>query len=144
MPKQIGRNASLLIMSSACTYSPSNSMSLTGDLNSITVTYNEDAPEVSVFGAINKERMFDGIRDWELGFEGYYEQQAAGIDETLFNLLGGSCMIDYGPAGSTTGCNKYTACAILSTYDINFELENAITISGTLVARSGSMSASTW
>jgi hypothetical protein len=96
MPKQIGRNASLLIMSSACTYSPSNSMSLTGDLNSITVTYNEDAPEVSVFGAINKERMFDGIRDWELGFEGYYEQQAAGIDETLFNLLGGSCMIDYG------------------------------------------------
>jgi hypothetical protein len=144
MPKQIGRNASLLIANSACNNSASNSISLTGDLNSITLTYNADAPEVSVFGAVSKERMFDGIKDWELGFEGYYQQQASAIDEVLFGLLGGSCMIDYGPAGSTTGCNKYTACAILSTYDINFELESAITISGTLVARTGSMSASIW
>jgi len=144
MPKQIGRNASLLIANSACNNSASNSKSLTGDLNSITLTYNTEAPEVSVFGAVSKERMFDGINDWELGFEGYYQGQTSAIDEILFDLLGGSCMIDYGPAGSTTGCNKYTACAILSTYEINFELENAITISGTLMARTGSMTASIW
>lgn len=144
MPKQIGRNASLLIANSACNSSASNYTSLTGDLNSITLTLNEDAAEVSVFGAVNKERMFDGIKDWELGFEGYYEGQAAAIDEVLFNLLGGSCVMEYGPAGSTTGCGKYAACAILSTYDINFELEDAITISGTLVARTGSLTASTW
>lgn len=144
MPKQIGRNASLLIANSACNSSASNYTALTGDLNSITLTLNEDAAEVSTFGNVNKQRMFDGIKDWELTFEGYYQGQTSSIDEVLFGLLGGSCVMEYGPSGSTTGCVKQAACAILSTYDINFELENAITISGTLVARTGSLTASSW
>ena len=144
MPKQIGRNASLYIADSGCNNSASNLFALTGDLNSITLTFSEDAAEVSAFGMTNKERMFDGIKNWELSFDGYYEQQAAGIDAVLFGLLGGSCVMKYGPAGSSTGSVMYTACAILSTYDIGFELENAITVKGTLVARSGSMTASQW
>jgi hypothetical protein len=145
MPKVTGRNAFLRVISSACDYSASAYTNLSGDLNSITLTLNADAPEVTVFGQSNKERLFDGIKDWELGFEGYYQGNGtASIDQTLFELLAGSCMMDYGPTGSTSGCVKHSACAVLTNYSVKFELESAITVSGTLTARSGSMTTGTF
>jgi hypothetical protein len=145
MAKVTGRNAFLRIISSACDYSASAYVNLSGDLNSITLTLNADTPEVTVFGQTNKERLFDGIKDWELGFEGYYQGNGtASIDETLFNLLAGSCMIDYGPTGSTSGCVKHSGCAVLTNYSVNFELESAITVSGTIVARTGSLTLGTF
>ena len=144
MAKVTGRNAFLRIITSACNTSASNYTTLSSDLNSITLTQNEDAPEVTVFGQTNKERLFDGIKDWELGFEGYYQGQANAIDSVLFSLLAGSIMMDFGPTGSTSGSVKYSGCGVLSNYTIGFELEDAITVSGTIVARTGSLTTGTF
>lgn len=121
------------------------STNLTTSLNSITLTQSEEAPEVSVFGQQNRERMHDGIKDWEAAVEGYYEAGTGLIDAVLFGLVAGACgMIDFGPSGSTSGCVKYSACSVLNSYEINFALEDAGMVTANFQARTGSMTRTTW
>ncbi len=134
MPKQTARLAFLRVID------PTNaSTNLTTSLGTINLSQKAENPEINTFGNTNKQRMFDGIKDWELTFDGYWESGAGLLDDTLFPLLGGSCMIDYGPSGSTSGCIKYSGCAILSDYTMNFTIEDAAQVSGTFVARTGSL-----
>ena len=87
----------------------------------------------------------DGIKDWELSMDGYYEGAVEEIDEVLFGLVAGaSCFIEFGPTGSTSGSVKYSASALLNNYEINFQLEDAGAISANFQARTGSMTRATW
>lgn len=139
MAKVTGRNAYVAIQDGATT------TVLTNSLNSVTLTQDAEAPEVSVFGQQNRARMHDGIKDWNASVEGYWEGSANQIDEVLFGAIaGGSTMFHYGPTGSTSGSVKYSACAILQDYEMNFSLEDAGTVSATFVARTGSMTRSTF
>lgn len=139
MPKTTSRNAYLRVFDGATSTMLSNS------LNQITLTQSQEAPEINTFGLQNKQRMIDGLKDWELSLDGYYEGEAALIDQVLFGLVGGaSGMVDFGPTGSTSGCVKYSGCAILNNYEINFALEDAGTVSANFQARTGSMTRTTW
>lgn len=139
MGKTTARNAYFRVFDGATSTRLSNS------LNSVTLTQSEEAPEVSVFGQQNRERMFDGIKDWECGIEGYFEGGTTEIDAVLFDLVAGACcMIDFGPTGSTSGCVKYSGCAILNNYEVNFALEDAGMISANFQARTGSLTRTTW
>ena len=53
-------------------------------------------------------------------------------------------MFKFGPSGSTSTCIMYSACGLLSEYSADFTVEGAATISGTLVARTGSVTRGTW
>lgn len=139
MGKTTARNAYFRVWDGA------TSTGLTTSLNNVTLTQTEEAPEVTVFGQTNRLRMHDGIKDWEASIEGYFEGGAAEIDAVLFGLVAGACgMIDFGPTGSTSGCVKYSASALLNTYEINFALEDAGMVSANFQARSGSMTRTTW
>jgi len=49
-----------------------------------------------------------------------------------------------GPAGSSSGQPLYTACAVLTEYEISLGVEDPVAVSGTLVARTGSLTRTTW
>jgi len=139
MPKSNGNNVSLYILDST-----GASQSITGWGNSISLSWEAETPEVTTFGNINRERLPDGIQDWELSFDGFWGGDSGEIDEILGGILGGSTMIFLGPGGSDSGKTQYSACAILQSYEIGVELEEAVTFSATFVARSGSLTRGTW
>ena len=120
------------------------SQSMSGFLNSISFTRSAEAPDITGFGEDYRQRLSNGIKDWELSFNAFYSTGASEIDEVLSAILGGSTLLKFGPSGSTSGCIMYTACAVLTEYSGDFSLEGAATISGTLTARSGSMTRTTW
>jgi hypothetical protein len=134
MGKLAARNASFILDDSAAA-----SQCLSGDFNSITLTYSAEAPEVTGFGSNVRERMQDGIKDWELTFDAFFNNDANRVDRVLSGILGASTRFKFAPAGSATGASMYTACAILTSYEMTFGVEDAGTVSGTLVARSGSL-----
>lgn len=139
MGKVNGNNVSIWVddATSAC-------QSITGWGNSITLSWEAETPEVTTFGNINRERLPDGIQDWELSVDGFWGGDVDEIDALLSGILGGSTFIQLGPGGSDTGNVKYSACAILSSYEIGVELEEAVTFSATFVARSGSLTRGAW
>jgi len=139
MSKIVARNAALGIHDSttAC-------RSFTGSANSVTITYSAEAPETTAFGDDLRQRLQDGIKDWELTFDAFFGTGASEVDETLYGILGASTHVSFGPSGSATGAIWYSACAVLTNYEMTFGIADAATVSGTLVARSGSLTRSTW
>lgn len=139
MAKITARNVSLGVedSSGAC-------QSISGKSNTATFTHSAEAPDVSSFGATTRERLPDGLKDWELSVAGFWDGAANELDSILFPIVGASTMISYGPAGSTSGCTLYTACAVMPDYSIEGSVEGAVTFSATFQARTGSLTRTTW
>ena len=139
MGKITARNVSLGVQDSlgAC-------QAISGNANSAALSFSAEAPDVSAFGTLYRERVPDGLRDWELSISGHWDGSASALDDILYPILGGSTVVMYGPAGSTTGCTMYTACAVCQDYSIEGAVEGAVTFSSTFVARTGSVTRTTW
>jgi hypothetical protein len=118
--------------------------SISGRTNSATLSFSAETPDVSAFGTTYRERVPDGLKDWELSVSGFWDGSSSQLDEILFGIHGGSTLVRYGPAGSTSGCTKYEACAVCSDYNIEAAVEGAVTYSATFSARTGSMTRTTW
>jgi hypothetical protein len=113
--------------------------------SSITLTFTTESTEVTGFGNDNRERVSDGIRDWELTMSGFWGSGASDPG-TLLNTIrasGGSTRFKLAPATCIAGCPLYTACGVLSTYEITEAPGDAAAVSFTLVARSGSLTRTT-
>lgn len=136
MAKIAARNASLYLYDAA-----GACRSLSGQTNSITLTLSAESTEVTGFGDSTRERVADGIRDWEIAMDGFYSQSANESDAVLQGIInaGGSTLFKLGPAGSTSTSPQYTACATLTSYEINMTAEDAAQISFSLTNRSGSL-----
>jgi len=139
MAKIVARNASLGIhdSSGAC-------RAFSASANSITLTYSAEAPEVTAFGDGLRQRLQDGIKDWELTFDAFFATGANEVDAVLYGIVGASTFMAFGPNGSAATGIKYNASAILTSYEMTFGVADAATVSGTLVARSGSLTRGTW
>ena len=142
MPKFHARNASIYCDSAAAA-----STSISADLNSAELTYSMDAPDVTGFGDNTRQRLHGGLIEWELSVDGFVNHTgsttAACILMGLLNA-GGSTLIYFGPAGSTSGSPKYTGCAVLTEFSQSYGTEDAAAFSATFQSRSGSLTASAW
>lgn len=139
MARIVGRNASLYIEDST-----GASRSMSGLLNQITLTRSSDAPDVTGFGDDNRQRLSNGIKDFELTFQAFFSTGANEVDSVLSGILGGSSVFRFGPSGSTSTCILYTGCTVLTEYSCEFATEGAATVSATMQARSGSLTRTTW
>lgn len=139
MAKISARNVSLGIDDSAAAC-----QSISGRSNTATMSFSAEAPDVSAFGTTYRERVPDGLKDWELSVSGLWDGVASQIDSILFGILGASTRVAYGPAGSTSGCTKYEASAVCNDYSVEGSVEGAVTFSAIFAARSGSMTRTTW
>jgi len=134
MTKLVARNASLGVDDSSGTC-----RAISGKTNEITLRYTAEVPEVTGFGDVVKQRVADSIRDVELTMSGFMDTGANETDIVMYGILGGSTRFVLGPSGSGSGCVMYTACTILSSYEMSFTLMDAAKISMTMVGRSGSL-----
>lgn len=136
MAKLAARKGSLFLEDAA-----GASQVMSANVSSITLTFSAEATELTGFGNDNRERAADGIRDWELSMDGFWNSSASTTDEVLSGIraAGGSTSFKFGPAGSINGCPMYTACGVLTSYDCNFTAEDSAQISFTIAARSGSL-----
>ena len=139
MARIVGRNASLYLEDSAAA-----SRAMSGLLNTISLSRTAEAPDVTGFGDDNRQRLSSGIKDWELSFGAFFSTGANEVDVVLNGILGGSTLFKFGPSGSTSTCVMYTACGVLTEYTADFSVEGAATVSGTIMARSGSLTRTTW
>ena len=142
MAKLHAKNGSLYL------YDSSNAcQSLSGRINTITLSQTGEQPEVTAFGDVSVQRLWDGITDWELSFDAFFDNAANQVDSVLSGIVSGSTFMKFGPAGSAATCTMYSSCAILTNYEINLDVADAAKVSGTLVNRSGSItrtSSGTW
>ena len=140
MAKIVGRNAALKICASS-----GGIVSLSGQANNITLAFTTEEVETTGFGNNFTETLANGVEDWTLTFNAFWSGGVAEIDQTLFRLLTTGCTaVCFGPAGSGAGAIQYDASGVLSEYEIDFEARNAGRVSGTVVARTGQMTRSTW
>ena len=139
MTKIAGRKASLYLSNAAGACQSFSTLT-----SNITLNFNSETTDVTGFGDDNRERVADGIRDWELSMDGFWASGATETDAVLaaIRAAGGSTMFKLGPAGSTASpctCPMYTACGVLTNYECNFTAQDAAKISFTVAARTGSL-----
>jgi len=139
MPRVAARNASLYLEDSA-----GASRSMSGFLNTIALKRSSEAPDVTGFGDDNRQRLSNGIKDWELSFNAFFSTGANEVDQVLSGILGGSTLFKLGPSGSTSTCIMYSACGVLTDYSCDFSIAGAATVTGTVSARSGSLTRGVW
>lgn len=141
MAKQHGRNASIYLDLTGT----STSTAFSGDSNSLSFSWTREAPEVTSFGDNTVQRLENGILDWEVSVEGFINTPAGTASNAYgIQLADGATRLIFGLGGSTSGCQKWTASAVLTEFSSENSVDGAITFSMTLTARSGSMTASTW
>jgi hypothetical protein len=135
MAKVAARNASLGIDDStgAC-------VAMGFLVSNITLNLSAEAPETTGFGETYRVRQQDGLKDCELNFDGFFGNGANESDQVMSSLLGASTRWVFGPSGSSSGASGYSACAVMTKYDMKFALADAGQMSGTFVLRSGSIS----
>ena len=138
MAKTVARNASLYIQDST-----GASISVSGDLNQISLVTSIEMPDITPYTDISRVRLPGGVRDWEITFNGFYNTAGSGVENVLWGITGSPTVFKLGPAGSSSGRIMFTACAILSQYAADSTVGGAATISGTLVARPGSLTRKT-
>ena len=139
MGKTMARNASIGIDDTTNTCRALSSL-----FNNCTLNITAETPEATGFGDVNKIRLQDGIKDWDLSVDGFWGSGATETDAILFALLGGSTRMIYGPTGSTSGSVMYSACAILQSYSVKNAVADTAQISLKLVARTGSLTRGTF
>ena len=139
MARVVARNVSIGVEDStgACAV-------LTTRSNTATMTFTAEAPEVTTYGEVYRTRLPDGLRDWEFSVSGFWDGSANALEAIMYPILGASTQIYYGPGGSTSGCTKYTACAVCTNFSIEGSVGAAVTYSATFSGRSGSMTRATW
>ena len=139
MAKLIARNASIGVDNSA-----GACVSMSGLTNNVTLSLTAEAPEVTGFGDTYRQRQQDGLKDGEFSFDAFMATGANETDIVLSGILGASTRWVFGPAGSGTGSTMYAACAILTSYEMTFGLEDAGQCSATFMLRSGSVTRGTF
>ncbi len=136
-----GKDVKILVWDST-----GSSRDISPDMNSITLTHTRDNPTITTFSQTTESRIA-GIRDGQLSGAGIYNSSCANLAAAsiLDELMAGSLIttVQIAPAGSVAGRPKYTACMLLSQFEVQGTNTAPVGISFTFQMASGSISAST-
>ena len=125
MPAQVhGRNSLLIVEDGSST-----SRNVSGDMNSIVLTWSRDNPVTTTMGNDTQQRI-SGMRDVVLtGAYIYNGQETTGVPQVMDTLLAASniAVVKFAPAGSVTGCPLYTACMLINNHQVSAPVNGAVT-----------------
>ena len=114
---------------------------LSGDKNSVTMSWNKSNPETTTFGKIATQRIA-GLYDVVLSGAGIFNTDAStGINTVLAAIMAASTntLVNLLPAGSVTGCPLYSACYQLSKYEIVGPVNGVTAVNWEFQLASGSL-----
>ena len=142
----VGRDAYVAISYSGSTWNVS------GDGNRTTLNQPVEAPEKTAYQPPGgtRQRSACGLKDWSLSFDGFFNDTAAssgstpGIEDVLRLVRGEQVVVDYGPAGSTSGYRKYSGSGVVLNPNVESPVDNMITFSFEVQASSGSLTYTTF
>ena len=122
------------------------SKSVQGDVSDSTITFGADTPENTAYGDSAHSFQTGGLKTEGFNLNGWFNDTATTGLETILSGIGagGSTRYIVGPAGSTSGYRKYTACAVLQSWEISAPVADMTNITAVFVIRTGSTSASTY
>ena len=141
MPSFIhGLNGTIIVYDSGG--SPRN---VSGDINSVTLSWTRDNPETTTLGKVNVQRI-TGIRDATMSGAGIWNaDNASGTDDIFSTLMGASnvhTLIQWAPAGCiVSGCPIYSGCFQISQYEITGPVNGPVAYNWTFQLSSGSITA---
>ena len=121
------------------------STTLNTEINSVSLKWDRDNPDVSVFGTTTVKRLA-GLRDYSVDFAGLWNSGTAtstaeGVLTTEMNASTNTLFL-MGPA-SVTGSPVYSGCAVISNLSITGGMNAATAISFTFQAGAGSLTRGT-
>lgn len=125
-------------------------LALTADGNNVTINSDADDLESTNYGD-QSHTFFSSLTAYTLDFGGWWSGShtsdvnnsiAACLLKLQYNNAASKPVIWVAPAGSTAGSLTYLACVNVKTYNISFPVEGVATMSITMTARNGSLSAS--
>ena len=105
---------------------------VSGRLNTAALTMSAETPEVTCFGAVNKERLAGGIADVGLTLDGFYDAAASQIDIVFGGLLAASAMWGVYPEGDNACNTGKEFSGIMSNYSLNATVAGAATVTSTV------------
>ena len=139
MPFIHGMNSVIFVWDSAGTC-----RNISGDLNSVTLGWTRDNPDVTTFSHNDIARIA-GLRDAQLSGAGVWNtDDTTGIDAVFAGLLSSSVntLVKWCPGACSSGSPLYTACFLLSQYEVSGPVNGPVGVSYTFQLSSGSLSAS--
>jgi len=129
-----GKNVAIAILDANAA-----SQFITGDSNSVTLTWTNDIIELRPFQATALEKV-EGVPDWGWDIAGYYNTAASKADEILGTLSGcvsSSTAASICFAGSVSGCPHYVGNCILADYAVSAAADGAGTFTATFAGSGG-------
>jgi hypothetical protein len=96
--------------------------------NSVGLTLNRDASEVTTF-ALQSKKYIAGLKDATVPFEGPFDDACDLIMWDLYNN-GTIVNFEYFPAGTTAGKPKYSGTLFVTSYEVSSDVSDANATSG--------------
>lgn len=138
MPFVHGKNTVIFVWDAAGTC-----RNISGDKNSVTLSWSRNNPETTTFGKIAMQRIA-GLHDVTLSGTGIFNtDDTTGIDAVFSGIMNASLntLIQLAPAGSVSGCPLYSACYQMSKYDIVGPVNGVAAVNWEFQHGSGSLTA---
>ena len=101
---------------------------LSGEHTKVDFPRTADTNEVTTFGKSNK-CYIAGLKGATLPFEGLFD---TGTDATLAGFFGTVVTFAYYPAGTATGNVYYTGTGIMTAYNVNSVVNDAVKANGSI------------
>jgi len=114
---------------------------MSGDKNSVTLSWNRNNPETTTFGKVATQRIA-GLHDGVLSGAGIWNSDASsGIDAIFSGIMAASIptLVQYAPGGSVSGCRLYSACYQMSKYDVVGPVNGVVAVNWEFQLASGSI-----
>lgn len=116
-----GKNAVFKVTDSGSTL-----RDLSGYINTDGLAREADTPEVTTHGNSSK-RYIPGLFDGTISIEGPWDLT---LDGYLAGILNLERTFEYYPAGNSTGKPKYSGSLILTSYEVEAPMDDAVSFSG--------------
>ena len=110
---------------------------ISGRSNTATLTLTSEAPEVTVFGGRERERVHQGILDYELSMSGFYDGAACALDQTMSELVAASTWFGHYSEGCTASKKGKEMMGVMTNYSVEGTVGGGATYSSTVTGFSG-------
>lgn len=105
---------------------------VSGDSNSVTLTRNAEAPEVTCFQDSVRTRLAGGVRDIEMTVDGFVNTSASGTDQLYKEYVNQEVRALFLPENWTYRKIGHAFTGIISNYESSYSVEDAATTSITV------------
>ena len=124
MPKITARNAEVI----------AKGVDISARTNAVTLNMTAEAPDVTAFKSVVRERLANGLKDAEFSGNAFFDTAASNVHELFSSLLTASTVYGFYPQAASSGRLGYEFSGIMTEYSSDFGVPDAATAAFTVSA----------